>query len=498
MPGRRRGTKLPAMTSVGDLGKAQGRAAPLWIAACSLAIVTALAMLALQPPVNADVTWHLVMGRAAEAGARYYQDVRDPNLPPIYWFAQAADRLGTWTGYPAHGWYFLAAALWLGGALLVLRPLLAELLPPARAWLLLAGFAWIFAGVPGLHAGQRDHLAAIGLLPYLVAAALPQRSSGARRVVIALGVAAAVVLKPYYVGVPALVELWRLRGGLHGLRRSEALLAAPMTLLIVGTCLAVEPGYLDYLDRFGSLYALLPPAALSWDAWALIALLPATALLALAQRCALSSALLLGGCGALAVTALQNKWWDYHVLAPMLLLMAGLLAQVLQPLRKTLAIALAVLALPVLAWGALQSWRNLSVYQLHDSKAPFLAEVEGWIVAAGGSSARVAILSGHVVDFMPAVYSSGAGWALADPSLWQLAAYPRMEPPQPAVQQAFLDEIVQRLASDPPQILGLQALGQAGEPGSLFLALPDFQALLSRYEPLGVQRQTRYWRLRAP
>lgn len=470
--------------------------------ACLLAIAAALTLLALQPPVNADVAWHLALGRVVADGGALYRDIRDPNLPPILWLASGATALADWTGWPAHRWYFLAGALWLAGALAVSRPLLAAAgLGRFPAWLLLAGFAWIFAAVPGLHAGQRDHFAAIALLPYLIAAAVPGRAPGRRlKLAVAGGLAAAVVLKPYYGVAALIVEGWRMAA--HGLawreiRRSEAPLAALLALAVVGLCLALEPAWLDYIARFGGLYALLPPLPLDWQALALIASLPLATLLALAARAALPAALLLGGCGALAVTALQNKWWDYHLLAPGLLAMAGLLAAALSawPPRRLPAAALLVLALPLLGWGTLSSWRNLSLYHLHRQEPAFQATLAGWIEAAGGPGTRVAVLSGHVVDYMPAIYAAGGRWALPDPSLWQLAAYPRLEPPRPELRDAFAAEIVAGLTADPPALLGLQRTGESGAPAAVFAARDDFQALLRRYRPLGEIRRTRYWRL---
>ncbi len=480
----------------------------------ALAVAAAVVLLAAQPAINADVTWYLVASRLIAGGADLYRDLREPNPPFVVWLSQGATQLASASGLPPHRWYFLATAAWLLAALALSRRLLAAVpaLPSPQAGCLLIGLAWIFAVVPGLHAGQRDHLAAIGLLPYLVAAATAARTPGRwPRLAVALGLAGAIALKPHYLIVPLAIEAWQLRrtGGRfwpalrQTARRSEALSALPMVLAAALLCLILEPDYLAFLLSHGRLYAALPPLPLEWQAWTLLVLLPLATALALRARLSLAASLLLGGCGALAVTALQGKWWDYHLLAPTLLLLAGLLAALLamrpgshRPAGAA-ALALLLLALPAVGWAALSSWRHLRLYQLDWRKPPFQAELEGWIAAAGGAEARVAVLSGHVVDYMPAVYASGAAWALPDPSLWQLAAYPRLRPPQDAALDALLAEIVAGLAAAPPELLGLQALGESGEPAASFLARADFQALLRRYEPLGENRRTRYWRLRS-
>src|SRR5690606_14897566 len=104
------------------------------------------------------------------------------------------------------------------------------------------------------------------------------------------------------------------------------------------------------------------------------------------------------------------------------------------------------LALLVVGWAALAGWRAFSIHHLGpgEGRAPFIRTLAGWIEGAG-APARVAILSGHVVDYMPAVYLGGGAWSLPDPSLWQLAAFGQRGAAAATERARFLDELLDGL-----------------------------------------------------
>ncbi len=306
----------------------------------------------LSPPLNHDVAAVLDFSQRWLAGERLYTDLIDVNPPLIFvltcipaWIAsvtpvgKVAALQGSVLVYGVACWALALRARDRRRKAPVKRAFL-DVLP--GLFLLAAGYDF----------GQREHLMAVGALPYLLSAA--RRAEGDRRpparVAVALVAAVGFALKPHFLAIPALVEAAvvvgrasrrpfprRLLDGMGASLRDPVPWAmAAVWLSYLATLPVLFPEYLrsvvpliwDYYLANGGLTVgamLLVPRM----ATALCLLLPALALTARlrGREVALPRVLALAALGALASALAQHKGWSYHIVP--IELFAGALAAVL-------------------------------------------------------------------------------------------------------------------------------------------------------------------------
>jgi hypothetical protein len=328
-------------------GQADARARPFaWLRAAFErlpALLPALVFLpmVLAPPLNHDVAAVLQFSQRWLAGERMYVELIDVNPPLIFVLNLIPAWIATVT--PLDGVAALRLCLLLyGGACWWLavraRDRAAEG-PAERA--LLDVLPALFLLDAGYDFGQREHLMAVAALPYVLAAA--RRVAGARprgRIAIALIAGVAFAIKPYFLGVPGLVELAVLIavGGRRWLRDPVPWAMAAVWAVYLLSLPLVFPAFLGsvlplvwdyYLDLGGlsvwqvffvprlavALCLLLP---LLW-----IAFRPAAPFRA--PGAALPRLLGLAALGAVASAVVQHKGWSYHIV-PIELLGCGLAA----------------------------------------------------------------------------------------------------------------------------------------------------------------------------
>ena len=210
-------------------------------------------LIAFLPAVGHDQLWCLYVAGRMLAGARLYgSEILESNPPLIMWMLTFPAALSGWLGIPVTMLFKAGVAL-LGLAIaLVSLRLLRRLVPSlsrSERWGLLFAFLCTFFVMPARDLGQRDHLLALLVLPYLVTAALrscsiPIRASWAVLIGIAAGFGLA--LKPHHLLVPVVVEasLVLRRRSLRILLRAEPWAILLTSVLYLASIRVFTPAYL--------------------------------------------------------------------------------------------------------------------------------------------------------------------------------------------------------------------------------------------------------------
>jgi hypothetical protein len=187
------------------------RAYPILPAILIVAMVVAVRALG---TVESDVAWQLWIAHQLNHGAHLYRDIIDTNPPLWFWMAVPLDWLSALVHVRSdHLLIFLIGAA--AALSLVATDRLLSSISPQRRSLLLAYAALVLVAMPWRDVGQRDHVSLIATLPYaaLIAARRTKRAVPVGlAVAIGLGAGLGFALKPYFLLVPLLLEIWLLSG----------------------------------------------------------------------------------------------------------------------------------------------------------------------------------------------------------------------------------------------------------------------------------------------
>jgi hypothetical protein len=390
----------------------------------------------LAPPLNHDVAGVLAFSQRWLAGERLYVDLIDVNPPLIYLLNLLPAWLARATGIEAVT--ALRACLLAWGAavwILALRLRDPAIDGPVER-LLLTVLPGLFVFSVGYDFGQRDSLMAAAALPYVYAAARRARGEAPRgRIAAAVLAAVGFALKPYFLGIPALVELAVLVG--CGPRRwlrdpvpwiMAALWAAYLAALplafpdyVFGVLPLVWNLYLNQtglgpldmlmIPQLGAAVLLLAP--LLWPA-----LRPTTQ-----PGGVLVRLLALAALGGLASAVAQRKGWSYHVLPlelftlALAVLLAARLLDALEAARRFAAGGLvALLGLAFVVWAGEANeapWNELTYG--HSDVAGLTA-----LLKRTAEGQRVLVLSPQVAPIFPALNYAHATLALRTMNMWML------------------------------------------------------------------------------
>ena len=281
------------------------------------------------PPINHDVGAILDVTERWIDGEKLYVQVIDENLPltfivhalPVLTAKILPGGVPFWfTAWVVAG---IFASFYACSRLVRLVPsadhaLTEALLPPVLLFL--------FTVLPNEHFGQREHLMFVASAPYLIASmARAEGVPPGRTSAIAIGLVAGIffAMKPYYLAIPAAVELFLLTR-----RGWRATFSDPIPWAIF----AVAFGHLVLMYTVFSAYGrfVMPMALESYEpigdaSWeqvltsnvmlpTLIALLIFGAFAIFLTRALAARALLAFGLGAAVSAIAQAKGWPYHVL----------------------------------------------------------------------------------------------------------------------------------------------------------------------------------------
>jgi hypothetical protein len=264
----------------------------------------------MQRPITDDIAWLLDAGSRWFDGQRLYVDIMELN-PPLIFYVMAVLTAGTWSKAAFLAGVCLAifaSAMWCGD----------------RRWAAFAALT-LPALVPF---GQRDHLALIAALPFLVAEK--------RKWPMGVWLFAGTALKPHLLLIPLLGAAWRRQW------RDPALWTlAGLVLAYAAYILAVHPAYVR---------VIVPLAVTTYHAYgAPFHFWPQLVLILVIAATNLRSPLIGPLVAALASYYLQGKFWYYQLIPAVgLAIYIGLVAPKLRLLNALCAAALAAATLPVL------------------------------------------------------------------------------------------------------------------------------------------------------
>jgi hypothetical protein len=390
-----------------------------------------------------DVTWLLHASGRMLDGARLGVDVVENSPPVILWLKMPAVLLARTFGWDTWFVWIGAVALLGVGSLALARRLLPRipLLGDAAGPVLLALAVGLFL-LPRQDFGQREHVAACLILPWLLTLAV--RLDGVDPPTgwawpLALAGGLGLSIKPHFGLVwlaVAAVVVWRRRTP-RALLLAELAGAALVPVLALVTTMVLHPQWLSYARIYGPLYGQFGRENPLWVGlvgegveWSWIGIL---GLLAFAPAIRpwpqALSVLLAGLVGFHLAAAVQMKGWGYHFLP------AGVLGVVLATAagactgwrgdrlaRKIYRVAVPA-ALAFAAWGGVSRTARLLVNP--DSKwseaDPSLRSLLGE-VRRSGRRETLLVLSTNIGSGFPLAHLSGAGWTLRHPSLWALGA----------------------------------------------------------------------------
>ena len=197
---------------------------------------------------NHDVGWVLTVAERILDGAHFPHDWLDPNPPGIFWLSAAPVAIARALGAPPFAVFDAVVACAIAASLAACHRLLREGWPDAAPGGPLALCGWLAAALtllPGYEFGQREHLAVIAILPYLIgsARALAGRPLGPRMAIAVGAVAGAgIAIKPFFLLAPAAVALlvWRERGA-RAIASADHLTIAVVQLLYAFALAAFAP-----------------------------------------------------------------------------------------------------------------------------------------------------------------------------------------------------------------------------------------------------------------
>jgi hypothetical protein len=412
--------------------------------------------LALLPAAGHDQLWFLLMAQRWLHGAALYgPQAFDSNTPAIVWLSAIpvalAERLSLSLPFAAK---LLMAALEVAISAFSLQILdgLPIKFSPAMRWYLAFTFVTLFAVAPARDFGQRDLIAALLCLPYVLAASQPL-SSGRIRVATILAAALGICVKPQLAVIPVFVECAALLFT-HKQTRRRAFHAASLLFLAAGTLFVLA------IHRFAPLYLTqaIPTTYLTY--WAIghltvaqlfteslqlhilmigvLLLLPGVARNASANATAIRPTIFLLVAAGVAATAAyyqQGTGWYYQQLPGIVFFGAASSLQLLliaQNRRWTTPNRLPVAAatLGVLAVGLTL---HFSGYPITEDRAYAITSPDPSFFANLAPGTSVATLTTSVDDAIEPVFRYHLNWAQRTNNLWTLPAILRASNPTPAI-----------------------------------------------------------------
>jgi hypothetical protein len=282
----------------------------------------------LLPPINFDEALILTISERWLGGERLYVDLIDVNPPLIFVLnlVPAAIERVTGIGGPValvlSILAFVAVAIWLS---LRMLPLVVDANDRATRLMLPPLIVIALVIFPGDMLGQREHLMLVTTLPYLLLAAARIEGTPvplARRIGIAAFAAIGFALKPHFLAIPALIELFVLiRRGREALRDP-----APWTMALLFTAYPIAiwiwlpQYYTNVIPLVMSAYETIGTASgmtiLLGNQLgpALIVLAPLGIAAFMGRFSPLIRVVALAGLGAALSGVAQGKGWPYHLL----------------------------------------------------------------------------------------------------------------------------------------------------------------------------------------
>ena len=417
------------------------------------------ALLGFLPAAGHDQLWFLLMASRWLHGATLYgPEIFDSNPPLLVWLSaicvKAAALSHIETTLAAKSLVLALGILIAWFSLHLLRQIRRPLLAGEPAALLFA-FLVLFFVLPARDLGQRDALAVLLALPYVLASARrPSHTVHTSSQIAAAGLAAvAFCLKPQDGLIAVAVELTCLARA----RRTSPTLAAALRQTIsraeLPILLAGGTLYLGAIQRFAPLYFTEVLPILRSTYWAIGGLSLSALILQAIELSALSVvtlliialtrpiapvtlALLVAGFGAAAAYLVQGTGWYYQQLPALSLVGAALALHLLELQHRSPRHPpqWAVPALAALCLLAVALTTHFTGYPFTRARAFALTSPDPAFFQALAPGTAVAILTTSVDEAMMPVEQFHLTWAQRTNNLWLLPAILFSEAPTPGQQ----------------------------------------------------------------
>ncbi|MBU0723866.1 MAG: hypothetical protein KJ904_10475 [Alphaproteobacteria bacterium] len=393
------------------------------------------------PPINHDTAVLLYISKLWINGGTLYIDAIDINTPLVFIVYSLPELLAKLTGLPSPTMLTALLGIGIAGSYLTCRRVLKASLNPdlaISAAVLPVLLLFLLIVYPNNMFSQREHIMLVLTMPYLlVASGRAGASPLSLRLRILTGLLAGLgfAMKPYFLVVPVLVELYILyqRGFRYSIRD-----AAPWSVLAV--CVAhalfaviVTPQYFtfvipmarDFYSELGgvTLYELF----INGNFGAPTVILPLLGIVAFwGVRSHLARVIFLAGFGGLFSAYAQFKGWSYHILpaqALTLLLAGAVIAAVLDNMawlkrgdKRPARIFAAALMLMVFYQQALNSSPFYMQFGYRNSDTQRLLE----IVKLERGNGRILILSPGIYPHFPLLNYANLRMTMPFESMWLL------------------------------------------------------------------------------
>jgi hypothetical protein len=423
------------MGLAGEQLAVKGRGLGGWPWLAAIIVIFAFGLVTMVPTsVNPDSAWWLYMSQQMLAGAVPYVDLIEVNPPLMAYLGMPAIGLAELfglsigTAFKLYVCGLAAISLWLSWKIIKPHKLPHHI--PHRG-LILAALAYVLTVLPGYHFGQREHFMLILALPYLFTATLRVRGlKSARWQLIVAAVLAAIgfCIKPHFVLIPAVLELYllfKLRAATF--RRPEPYIMVACGLTYLALIFVITPAYLSevigyaaevYNIGFGSTTA----ATLIWFVPLIYGVLLGGIymLLAKIRPSAFQTEYVVFGLAALAALAgylIQFKGWANHfypVAALGSVILIGAIARIISSrivgtvFGLLLLVPLYMMAVHPVVQGVPAS------YEIRDKQQikALIAEYE--------DTDTVFIMTSDLVKNFPLINETGLGWGSRFPALWMM------------------------------------------------------------------------------
>jgi hypothetical protein len=456
--------------------------------------------------LNHDVGWVLYSTGRLLDGAVFGVDIVEPNPPLIWWISAGPVLVAERFALPVWAVFRVFALLLLTISLLVSDRLLAAggVARTTRMAFLAAG-AYLLTFAVHRDFGQREHLAVILILPYLLAVAL--RIGGgtidtARAVAIGIAAGLAVALKPYFLGVPILVEVIILLK-----MRSLRLLVRPEAL---GAIFAVS-SYALAVILFASPWLTNAAPDILRIYWAFevdaskqfVPLLKRFYLVLIGAFIVFRSkpnpyaiVTLAAAAGFALSVVLQGKYYSYHIYPAYALLVIALTVSTDSMARKWKLPMIAIL-LVVLVQDLVFSGQKLVTRSSHGAIGRGYAEMATFVRSNTPEGGSFLAISTHPYPGFPTALYANRRWSSARNSQFYLPAVVRLREQGPRHDRELLvfaeakarAAIASDLANKPALVLIDQSLFRHAIEGSkfdylkFFMEDPKFASRWSEYVP---------------
>lgn len=396
-------------------------------------------------PLGPDVSWQLYVAGALLRGARLGRDIIEVNPPLAVWLGIPTVRFAALTGVSpagAHGLSVLLLGLCSALGMAAVGRHVAILRRPSALVVLCLCTVLALALQPGYELGQREHLAILLVMPYLLLlAARLEHAHVASLLALGVGLAAGLgfALKPFFV-LPLGLGLLQLRSE----RRSLDALLLPEVLgiavVFIGYAMATAiaaPDWLEAAREFWPLYAAYRPATFHDIASRQGVVLVASGLAlvawvstrrAVGRSSRLGDALAMALVGFVMVMLVQRKPWIYLAVPSGVLALALLVARSLETAGRVPTPGLRLLRAAMVVGAALRAGRyawwlvHAPVVSVTDRAAVGNYTLLRSALDSLPAATTMASLSPTHGAVFPLVLDLRALWTMRLPSLWPAAS----------------------------------------------------------------------------